>query len=112
MFMSNHKGEKNKMTELREKLEKIEKKTTKNIVELEKIPIDVEIVERGPFKEGTDEQFCIDVVVVNGEEYYMPFSAQIALKELLVRFPNMKEFSVMKTGEGKTTRYQVIPLGV
>ncbi len=97
---------------IKEKVKTIEKKTTRNIVELEKVSVNLELEERGPFKEGTPDEFTIDVVVVNGEDYYVPFAVQISLKELLAKFPDMKEFSTIKTGEGKATRYQVIPLGV
>lgn len=97
---------------IKEKVKTIEKKTTKNISELEKVSVNLEVGVRGPFNKGTPEEFFIDVVVVNGEDYYMPFAVQIALKEILVKFPMLKDFSVMKTGEGKATRYQVIPWGV
>ena len=97
---------------LKELAEKAEKKTTKNIADLETVSINTPIVNK-IYKEGTDDEYDCDIIEVDGQDYRVPFTVTLSLKELLKKFPNLQKFSVMRTGTGITdTKYQVIPLGV
>ncbi len=64
-------------------------------------------------REGKDQDkiiFKYKVIVVDGEEYRVPNPVIASLKEILEKKPNLKEFSVSKTGSNLDTRYTVIPL--
>jgi len=83
-------------------------KTTKNIADLEIVSTDVDVQERiGTDSEGKD--FTYKVVVINGEEYRVPLTVLASLKDILAKKPNLKSFSVIKSGTGLETRYTVIP---
>ena len=83
--------------------------TTKNIADLDKIPVDVEVEER-EFHREDGTAFKIKVIVVDGEEYKVPVSVLKDLKAILAEKPELKEFKVTKTGEGLKTKYTVITL--
>lgn len=100
------------MANIKETAKAYEGKTTKNIADLEKVDVEIELEQR-TYKEGTPDEYTVDVVVVDKEDYRVPAIVLKDLQTILLRFPNLKHFSVMKTGEGKTgTRYSVVPLGV
>ena len=81
---------------------------TKNIAELEKVSVDMEVFteQRG---EG-DKAFEIDLIKVEDQEYRVPKSVLRQLKTLIENKPEMTEFQVLKSGEGMETSYQVVPL--
>lgn len=92
--------------------EKAEKKTTKNIADLEEVSVETPIVTK-TYKVGTPDEYESEIIEVNGQDYRVPFTVVLSIKELLKKFPNLKKFSVLRTGTGMTdTKYQVIPLGV
>ena len=97
------------MTTIKEASEQYEPATTKNISELAFVSVDLDIYEK-TFKEGTDDEFTIKAVMINGEEYRIPNSVLKDLKEIMIKKPELKEFSVSKTGEGLKTSYTVVPL--
>ena len=79
------------------------------IDELGNIGIELDLdVGSGVDKEG--KAFDYDFTLVDGVEYRVPGSVLMQLKTILEKKPDMKEFSVSKTGEGLSTRYTVIPL--
>lgn len=94
---------------IKDKAQAYEPPTTKNISELEKISVDV-LVEEKEFTRQDGTIFKVDVITVDGEDYRMPTSVLKALKVILEKKPELKEFSVSKTGEGLKTTYTVIPL--
>ncbi len=64
-------------------------------------------------REGTDKDgkvFKYKVVVVDGVDYRVPNSVIGNLKAILEKKPDLKDFSVSKTGANLETRYTVIPL--
>ena len=82
---------------------------TKNISELEKVSIDVEVIEREFTKEdGT--KFKVKVIVVDEEDYRVPTSVLKALKAIREEKSELKFIKVKKTGEGLKTEYTVITL--
>ena len=97
------------MANLKETAKAFESKQTKNIADLERVSVNVEIEQR-TFKEGTPEEFTVDVALFEGEEYRVPRSVLFSLKEYLSDIPDLKHIKVKKAGEGINTRYTVIPL--
>lgn len=82
---------------------------TKNIIELEKVPVDMELLTK-TVGEGEDS-FSYDYVLVDEEEYRVPKSVVIQLKDLVEaeeKDGNTIEFiRVTKSGEGLKTKYLV-----
>jgi hypothetical protein len=84
-------------------------KTAKNITELKSVDITLAMqVETGKDSEG--EEYSYQYVEVAGEKYRVPDSVLKQLKEIGKIRPNLRNFVVTKTGEGRLTKYQVIPL--
>ena len=97
------------MSNIKEEAQAYTAPQTKNIADLERVPIDLQIEEREFTKEdGTT--FTIKVVVLNNEDYRVPISVLKSLKEIIKEKPDLKEFKVSKTGESLKTEYTVIPL--
>jgi len=80
---------------------------TKNISELEIVPVDLDI-KVDVVNEGTPEEFKVNKITINEEEYRVPNSVLKQLKLLLEDDPNMEAFKVLKDGEGMKTTYQVV----
>ncbi len=83
--------------------------TTNNITDLNVVSTSYPLEDR----EGTDRDgkvFKYKVVVVDGVDYRVPNTVIGNLKAILERKPDLKEFSVSKTGANLDTRYTVIPL--
>jgi hypothetical protein len=84
-------------------------KTAKNITELKIISVELEVKN----EKGTDlngEEYSYNYVEVNNEKYRLPDSVAKDLKQILAKKPDLKNFAVSKTGEGRNTKYTVIPL--
>lgn len=99
------------MVSIREAAENFQPKSkeTLNIADLDKVSIGVPIESR-KFKEGMPDEFEVQVAIVNEKEYRVPIPVLASLKQLLVAVPKMTHFKVLKSGEGKNTQYQTIPL--
>ena len=98
------------MATLKDEAENYQPRKTKNIADLERVSVDVE-VETKTFKEGSDEEFTISLIQVDGEEYRVPVSVLKQLKNLVEEMPDLKFIKVKKTGTTITdTSYTVIPL--
>lgn len=97
------------MGTIREEAQAYEPPKTKNIADLERLPVDLLIEER-EFTREDGTNFKVNVVVLNDEDYRVPTSVLKTLKQILKEKPNLKEFKVSKTGEGLKTEYTVIPL--
>jgi len=100
--------------DMKEAAEAYENKRTENIADLDKVSVNTKIEPR-TFKEGTPEEFKIQVALVGEKEYRVPWSVLAQIKTLLAdpRTKDMKDFRVLKTGEGmNNTKYTVIPLGL
>ena len=102
------------MATLGEFAKSYEPKKTKNISELNKIPIDLQLeddeFEGTDFDTGEPKMVKQKVVTLNGEKYRVPFTVINDLQAILKQNPNLKEFNVSKKGTGKATKYTVIPL--
>lgn len=85
-------------------------KTAHNITELKSVDVDLLLqLEAGTNKE-TNEPYEYNFVEVNGEKYRVPDSVLNNLKAILEKKPTLKTFCVSKAGEGRLTKYTVIPL--
>jgi len=85
----------------------------KNIADLESFDINVEIqTEEKQNKEG--ENYKVNYIIINDEQYRVPGVVIRDLKSLMEKIGSDKiqKVSVIKTGSGMDTRYQVLPLGV
>ena len=56
------------------------------------------------------EKYKVSYVTVDGEEYRVPNSVIEQLQTFMEEKPEMTTFKVTKKGEGKGTKYTVIPL--
>ena len=84
-----------------------EPQTTKNICELEKVPVTIDIKEATYTKEdGTD--FQVLETEVEGQKYRVPKSVLPQLKAFLEKKPDMEFFTVSKSGSGMNTQYHVM----
>ena len=97
------------MGTIKDEAKEYESPQTKNIAELEKIPVGLQVEERtGTKKDG--KSFTYNVVVVDGEDYRLPNSVLKSLKAILEEKPDLEYFKVKKTGEGLSTEYTIVTL--
>jgi len=75
-----------------------------NIADLKVIATDIEV----EFEEDTE--FPYHYTVVDNVRYRIPKTVFINLKALLDENPDLKKVKIIKTGEGKNTVYNVIPV--
>lgn len=97
------------MATLKESAETYERKQTKNIADLDEVPLDLEVYKG----EGTDSDgktFTYNYVELNEEHYRVPNSVLEEMKAILEAKPDTKLVKVKKTGEGLGTKYKVIQL--
>lgn len=86
---------------------------TMNIADLDRVSIDLQIVEDSFEFTKNDETKTVtqEVIVIEEVKYRIPVTVKQQLKVLMEDNPNLKFFKVKKTGNTKDdTRYQVIPL--
>ena len=84
-------------------------KSAKNITELKSVDADLLIqTEVGTNSDG--EEFSFNYIEIEGLKYRVPDSVLKDLKSILEKNPTLKTFCVSKTGEGRQTKYTVIPL--
>lgn len=96
------------MGTLREEAQAYEQKQTKNIVVLEKIPIDIELKD-GEGKDNNGEVFKYKYVEVDGSQYRVPSSVIGGIKSILKKMPHIKYVTVDREGTGMSTEYHVMP---
>lgn len=76
----------------------------RNISELPSVDTDLAVLE------DNDAEFPYKYIEINSERFKMPITVLASLKAIFEENPNLKKFKVKKSGEGKETRYTVIPL--
>ena len=97
------------MGNIKEEAQAYEPPVTRNISELDKVPVSLQVEEReGTKKDG--KIFRYNVIVLNGEDYRVPNSVLKGLKVILEEKPDLKEFKVKKTGEGLNSEYTIVTL--
>ena len=83
---------------------------TRNIAELEKVSTDLDVKSK-TLKNSKGEEFTLEYVEIEGEEFRVPASVLKSLKVILEDNPALKTFRVKKQGADMDTSYTVIPLG-
>ena len=97
------------MATLKESAMAYEPPQTLNIADLDKIPIDLEVKD-GEGKDKDGEVFKYKYTTIKDKDYRIAGSILGGIKAILSKMPNLKYFSVIKTGSGMNTRYQVVPV--
>jgi len=100
---------KNKMATIKDTAANYTPKTVKNITELKTVSVGLDIkniIE----KDMEGKEYSYNYIEVNGEKYRVPAMVLSNLKAILQVKPSLMNFAVTKQGEGKNTKYQVIPL--
>jgi len=96
------------MVTIREEAKQYEAPQTRNISELDKVPVDAELHD-GERTDKDNQRFVYKYIVVDDHEYRVPGSVIGGIKTLLNKFPELKYVTVLREGEKLNTRYQVIP---
>lgn len=97
------------MGSIKDNAQAYEAPKTLNVADLEAVSVDMNLIER-KFKEGTEDEFTINVINVNGEDYRVPDVVLKNLKAILEVKPDLKTFKVKKEGTGLKTSYTIIQL--
>jgi len=101
------------MPSLKQAAQAYEPPQTKNISELDVIDVELGFKEEKHKKtneDGTEEEFTVKIVEIDGEKYRVPNSVLEQLQSQLEVNPNMRKFRVKKKGTGLGTKYTVVPL--
>lgn len=98
------------MGTLKESALNYEPKRMKNIADLEVVRTDIDFIENEERKDNNGDPYVVSYFIHNGDEYRVPASVLEQLKTILKNKPELKTFKVVKSGEGKTTKYQVVTL--
>lgn len=97
------------MATLKEEAQAYEPPQTKNIADLEAVPLGVNIEDREATNKA-GKPFSYKVMVLNNEEYRVPNSVLRDIQTVMEEKPELKTIKVVKKGEGLNTEYTVIPL--
>lgn len=97
------------MATIKELAQQYQAKQTHNISELMKVSVDLAILE-GTGTDSTGKEFTYHYVEVDGNEYRIPDKVLSDLKAIMEKKPDLKYFSVTKSGQGLGTKYTTIPL--
>jgi hypothetical protein len=102
-------SEKTKMATLKDEAMAYEPKLqTKNIADLDNFPVGIEVkTETG--NDGEGKPYSYKYVEIEGVKYRIPGVVLGDLKNILKKMSNATHFTVIKSGEGKTTKYQTLP---
>jgi hypothetical protein len=84
-------------------------KSAKNITELPVVSAD-SIIMKEIGNQGMDDEYEYNYIEFNQEKYRVPDSVLKDLKAILAKKPTLQHFAVTKTGEGRQTKYTVIPM--
>ena len=96
------------MANIKQEAQAYEPPQTLNIADLDRVSVELELKD-GEGKNNKDETFTYKFIVVDGKQYRVAGTVIGQLKEILKKMPDLQEFSVLKSGEGLATKYQVIP---
>ena len=97
------------MTKLNEMAKEYTPVETKNIADLEKVSVEID-VDNKIVNEGKEGEFSYLFTVIEDVEYRVPKTVLKGLKTLLESMPETKYIRVLKSGSGKDTNYQVVPV--
>lgn len=97
------------MTSIREASQKFEGTSLKNVAELAEVSVDADI-KTETRKDRDGEEYKVNVLHTKEGDYRVPDAVLAQLKGIMEKKPNLKKFSVAKSGEGLKTSYVVIPM--
>lgn len=96
------------MATLRETAQAYMPQQTRNIAELDHFSAFLQTTQETHIdKDG--KEFTVNVVEVDGEKYRVPDSVLKGIKAILEKLPKTEFFTVLKSGSGLATSYQVLP---
>ena len=98
------------MTTIKEDALAYESKSTLNIAELQEVTVNLELLEEKGINNETAEPYTFKYVLLNNEKYRVPWVVLDQLKAQLEANPTLEKFRVKKDGQGKLTKYTVIPI--
>lgn len=98
------------MQKLKDVVQNVEIKTTKNIAELEQFSLQNVNAELKKGMNQVGEEFEYWVTYVGEDEYRIPIGVMVQIKTLLSNNPNADLARVVKTGEGMKSKYQLVQL--
>ena len=87
------------------------KPITLNIADLPEVDVNLDLKTYEGTNMETGESFTYKYVELNQNVYRVPGKVIGDLKILLQENPNLAKIKVKRTGEGRATKYMVIPLG-
>jgi len=96
------------MTKINELAKEYVSPETHNIAELEKVSVEIDVVE-AEYTKSDGEVFTVLETTINEVKYRVPVSVLKGLKTLIEARPNTLFFTVLKSGDGMKTSYSVIP---
>lgn len=95
------------MSSIKENAQNYVAPETKNVAELKKVSVDLDIKNK-VVNQGTPEEFDYNYIIVDEIEYRVPNIVLKQLKTILEANPEVKHFKVLKDGEGLKTSYLVM----
>ena len=95
------------MKSIKEEAQAYEPTKTLNVADLKSIPKSLELHEATGESDG--KEFKYRYIVIEGQNYRMPGIVLGDIKALLGKIPDLRAVSVLRSGTGLKTRYQVIP---
>lgn len=96
-------------TTIKDAANNYESKATKNITELKSVSTDL-VIQKLEGKDTLGEFYSYNYIEIDDQKYRVPDSVLNNLKAILQKKPTLKNFAVSKQGEGRMTKYTVIPL--
>lgn len=97
------------MASIKEVAQTFEPPKTLNIADVDRIPLTLDVLD-GIGKDKEDKVFKYKYTIIDGKEYRIAGTILGGIKALLKKMPDLKYVSVVRDGEGRNTRYQVIPV--
>lgn len=97
------------MTTLKQTAKEYVAPATKNIADLEKVSINIEL-QTQEAKDKDNNPFTYQYFELEGVKYRVPNTVIDQLKGFIEMKPNLEYIRVLKKGSGMNTQYQVVPL--
>jgi len=98
------------MATIKEEALAYESKSTLNIADLNEVTTDLTLLEEKGINTETNEPYTYKYVELNDQRYRVPWTVLDQLKAQLEANPNLAKFKVKKDGQGKATKYMVVPI--
>ena len=98
------------MESLREKAIAYEPQTTLNIADLPAVPINHVNLIHEEKEDSEGKPYSQNIIVVEGKRYRVPATVLEGIQTIIRIKPDVENVRVLKSGEGKLTKYKVEPL--